>query len=1593
MSESSLSFGSSEIFRKSLITRNLPPYRVLGVFSPPSNDQNYEYKPSDFNVKDSDDKIINRNTVANNLYPLNAYGPEGGYGSGINFNGPPLPVLSNSGPYEPVETKLDLVNEFYIDVAYTQNIFGPPGGYQDMYDVTDVQNNNKIYQPYWEPSSFLNKTYTAYEIILMDFNTDKPKGDITNDSYLAILSAKDLQRTLKLRAALETQTDINLRINVDGYTQPDASNTALRANAPLSSRDYQITLSDENDSFLARLSGEYDPSSPIPGDYFLDDLKTRYATSIGQIVNIFAGRSTLVGEILGPGLSRYVNPSQVFLQYTTDGQKSALFGNLAYNRYRPAYQNSIIGGLLGNLLITGINNLIEGTGTQLPGDYYVGSVVSDPSYIVSPVTQVPINEFGRETGAPVLGPQALAITYEGNENKINFGPQAKSYSDGGGIDGTFVWVSPKYKDDAGFKVGPGGKKGSQDEDFNIISNSYKSNESLNVTFQPGSILDETQRLIDAADRARGEARLKHVGNAINQVSKVFNDGYREMTKGSQVISYVDNATGTEVGREYCRVFAKDTPYLTFNDLQKSQGITNANRRFTYSILDSTYNLNISPYKGSESTNIVDGKVKKYMFSIENLAWKSGNKPGFTYDSLPICERGPNGGRIMWFPPYDIKFSETSTPTFNPTSFLGRPEPIYTYKETRRTGSLSWKIIVDHPSILNVIVNKVMNGTTAAKANSMIDSFFAGCLKYDIYDLAIKYNTVPIDQLKAYQDIISDPRLTSEEIAQDVVNTIPKDNTPGNQNLATNTDTTQFSTFVNSALYFDINSGSQLVDLNLPNWDVGGVDKFIEAKAQPDYNKITNDLFTQLKTLLDGNKDATVNIEIEGLVAKRDQFQANKISEERANTFKSLIVNSVGQNANRIMFTTVGLGDQGSVSAPTFNTINCSELSAPDSQQNPQTFACCTAYIKSISANVPPQQGQQNQQTNPNDQTAQNPSLQSQPIKPQPGVDINEKIKKNIGKKVLRHLLSECDYFEVMKQSNPMYFDSIKEKVKFFSPTFHSTTPEGLNARLTFLNQCVRPGDTIPTIGADGKPRFNDASNTVFGTPPILILRIGDFYNTKIVPSSLQISYEPLIFDMNPEGIGMQPMIANVTLGFDFIGGSGLARPIEKLQNALSFNYFANTEIYDERADATEDTSAIDKKIFDALIPPVTKSDVNKPIENKGGATIGEVTSSTTQSGVTSGTITYRKIFDEFLDGTQNYFTNVTNYASGLINDYNYGVLLASQTDRQYVNCSPNTSSCNGGKIYGKSDNWENNMNDIFNEIQSSISALNDPIQVNVCPTGQNLYADKDLRQLRRNYEKYVKNYKTTLISEINQKIQELVGNEVTYVQFYRKLNFVENGTSSPTGYDGYVNEKGDPVIYDISANTLSSPSVYPDTLAELRGDYLKVASATTSFYSLLITKKLIYDQSPFTSGLATNFEYSYPQGYDRVVQNSYQGYYIGMSKVYLDSSLLEVFKKELVDGISDQRLITAINNQIENLKTNFTNQQNIDKKLINDFLNGSDYVLYKPFNTITKGKTREFTFVSNNGAPNSIKKDLKNIYKDVNENNDKDTFIGKIKFK
>lgn len=163
--------------------------------------------------------------------------------------------------------------------------------------------------------------------------------------------------------------------------------------------------------------------------------------------------------------------------------------------------------------------------------------------------------------------------------------------------------------------------------------------------------------------------------------------------------------------------------------------------------------------------------------------------------------------------------------------------------------------------------------------------------------------------------------------------------------------------------------------------------------------------------------------------------------------------------------------------------------------------------------------------------------------------------------------NEATFFSMLEKEEPFLHHKISDKVKYFDPAFHSISPEGFNARLTFLQQCTRQG---PTIGnSDNYTANNTANNLAFGRPPVCILRIGDFYYTKILIESMTINFDPLMWDLNTEGIGVMPMIANVDLNFKFIGGSSLAGHIARLQNALSFNYYANTEVYDDRSELVE----------------------------------------------------------------------------------------------------------------------------------------------------------------------------------------------------------------------------------------------------------------------------------------------------------------------------------------------------------------------------------------------------------------------------------------
>ena len=271
------------------------------------------------------------------------------------------------------------------------------------------------------------------------------------------------------------------------------------------------------------------------------------------------------------------------------------------------------------------------------------------------------------------------------------------------------------------------------------------------------------------------------------------------------------------------------------------------------------------------------------------------------------------------------------------------------------------------------------------------------------------------------------------------------------------------------------------------------------------------------------------------------------------------------------------------------------------------------------------------------------------------------------KRIIMKTLSECHYFKKLEEDSPLQFKSLKQKLKYFHPGFHSTTPEGLNARLTFMLQCIRPGDTIPVKGISDETDI-DARNTSFGPPPVCVLRIGDFYHSKIIIRDVNITYEEGVWDLNPEGIGVQPMIANVTCTIAFIGGQGLSKPVERLQNALSSNFFANTEMYDERSISSlegktkENYEAFQKSFLQEIND---KSREQKPTADP-NANINDINEGYIAGEENGKDLIYTKNIDEVFTNTKNYFDKYISTYNNIVTKYGteIGTLLLNPNYRK-----------------------------------------------------------------------------------------------------------------------------------------------------------------------------------------------------------------------------------------------------------------------------------------------------------------------------------------
>ena len=656
---------------------------------------------------------------------------------------------------------------------------------------------------------------------------------------------------------------------------------------------------------------------------------------------------------------------------------------------------------------------------------------------------------------------------------------------------------------------------------------------------------------------------------------------------------------------------------------------------------------------ASSTSGAGYNTKNCMFSIENLAWKDVN-PMY---HLSEEQRGPNGGRIMWFPPYDLQFQENSSVNWNEVNFIGRGEPIYTYTNTKRTGSLSFTLLIDHPSIINEFKNRSDEEKDKNNEDNDILRFFAGC------DLPMKLKTQPpikevvVEQAppEPEEEIVTSSDTEIKELTFNIhfpygysghFNHFTNDDSDWDEYLFAGNDT---SVDWKAPRGYEITSGLSISSTQIKDdimhfrtdkrSEKNGEKNILFPNTQFFTNKNANTLnsmkqdrkysFSHFITLFKYDNENvkaraknigilndenifidenirqlfeiikngdisdidSVNITSTGRFSNSFKTRDENIIRKRGELCKKFIIDHCRVDNEKINITSNTTKSGGSMDTLVYKQDEKVEIvfnyNAPITVNSTPTTDEISTSLRNNNSN------NENSGNNPQNTPNTNPILDS--LIRVTGVtqypDYNE-----------------GEYFKNLYKYDSDALKKISERIKYFDPAYHSISPEGFNSRLTFLHQCTRQGHTIERRENDIANTYSTAGNMAFGRPPFCVLRIGDFINTKILIRSLNIVYQNgngMQWDMNPEGIGVQPMFAKVTMQIEIIGGQSLDAPVSRLNNAVSFNYYANTGVYDNRADRAiyNGTGITYSNLYEPqriVHTPSSDSDLNKPqsIDNR-----------------------------------------------------------------------------------------------------------------------------------------------------------------------------------------------------------------------------------------------------------------------------------------------------------------------------------------------------------------------------------------------------------
>ena len=645
-----------------------------------------------------------------------------------------------------------------------------------------------------------------------------------------------------------------------------------------------------------------------------------------------------------------------------------------------------------------------------------------------------------------------------------------------------------------------------------------------------------------------------------------------------------NATGGRVGDITKKAFTDDrNNILGFNGsplwrnprtgeigqrqhtvLDKYDRLTKAIRFNGNTILNSVNEDSVIPKMSPVRKEDGEIDIENLMFSIENLAVRTlkDDKHGIIDDEegsyIPLSEVGPFGGRFMWFMPYAIEYFETTSSRYESTVMMGRNEPIYNYQNSERSATLRFMLIIDHPP--NV------KGMTTHRE---IAEFFA--FGGDWVDVPTTPTPRLEDDLEDVEDEIKqiqpkqpeEPDITPPE---SIVVVFPND-VPNVAQVNTVFDTiyTGDTYEIDSSI---ISSDGASFGLNRKIFKPVGIEAITPTPANTQYINtidtaqippgfsqytVTGETIQLNRSLLDLFSDEVnrqlYKIRIVGSASRlfrgseAEEIEYNRdLSERRVNATKRLIEQRIlsvfGSTAENlgIEIETDFVGSAGGSDAGA-KAENIPLKNVKNERASIILFERNNVPISNLEVELTPEE-----------QERLNILLDELDV-------INSELNKRteIEGRLYnqRGLLSENSDNAILDG-----FESITTNTLY--PAFYSQTPEEYHRRLTFLQQCMRQGAALRydvEIDDNGIERVR---NSVFGRQPICIIRIGDFIYSKVIIENLNIDYNETTWDLNPEGFGVQPMSAEVTLQIKIIGGQSLKGPIDALQNAVAYNYYANS---------------------------------------------------------------------------------------------------------------------------------------------------------------------------------------------------------------------------------------------------------------------------------------------------------------------------------------------------------------------------------------------------------------------------------------------------